>query len=243
MTFDASQFPWEDFLGRSQPGPVHNISTFHQDKTVLITGACGSIGSALVESIAGSDSRALILLDSSENNLFRIENELDKANCSGAPHVPILGSVCDKHLLCDVFERYRPDTVYHTAAYKHVPLMEANPFAVVLNNALGTRMLARVMLRCDGCDLMLTFTDKAVNPRRLLGVSKRIAKLVVLALGNSGTRMKAICLGNAGIGRQGSPAFPSADRKWRTCGCATGGSSLLSHHDRNSTLYPWSFLD
>jgi FlaA1/EpsC-like NDP-sugar epimerase len=160
------------------------------------------MGSALVKSLSASDPCAFALLDSSKTNLFRIENELDKANCSGA-HVPIFGSRCNKHLLCDVFELYRPEIVYHTAAYKHVSLMEANPFAAIGNNALGTHMSAKVMLRCGACDLMLISNDKAVNPRSLSGVSRRIAELVVLALGNSGTRMRATRSGNV-LGSEGS---------------------------------------
>jgi FlaA1/EpsC-like NDP-sugar epimerase len=231
MTLDASLFPWEDFLGRSLHDPMQSISNVHRDKTVLITGAGGSVGSALVKSLAAYGSRALILLDSSENNLFRIESQLDKANCS-AVHLPILGSVCDENLLCDVFERYRPEIVYHAAAYKHVPLMEANPFAVMRNNALGTYILARMTLRCGACDLMLISTDKAVNPRSLLGASKRIAELVVLALGDSGTCMKAIRLGNV-LGSEGSVVAIFLQQ------IANGEPVTVAHREARRYFSPW----
>jgi FlaA1/EpsC-like NDP-sugar epimerase len=170
-------------------------------KTILVTGAGGCIGSALVQSLASSNPRFLILLDHSEQNLHEINMQLDAAGKFS--YAAVLGDVLDAPLLTEIFDRYRPQTIYHAAAFKHVPLMESNPIAVVRNNALGTWELAKTAARFGAERLLMISTDKAVNPRSIMGASKRIAELALLRLSNANTKMNAVRLGNV-LGSQGS---------------------------------------
>ncbi len=167
----------------------------------MITGAGGYIGSALAKAIAQASPCSLVLLDSSERNLFEIGRHLKSA-------ATVLGSIDDGKLLDDIFTRFHPEIVYHAAAFKHVPLLEQNPFAGVRNNALGTCILAQAALRHGVSKFVLVSTDKAVNPHSILGVSKRIAELAVVALSSPDCQMNAIRLGNV-IGSPGSvvPVF------------------------------------
>jgi FlaA1/EpsC-like NDP-sugar epimerase len=177
------------------------ITSAHTGQSVLVTGAGGFIGSALAKAIAAANPRCLVLLDSSEHNLFEIGRHLKSA-------AAVLGSIDDRKLLDDIFARFRPEMVYHAAAFKHVPLLEQNPFAGVRNNALGTYVLAQAALRHGVSKFVLVSTDKAVNPHSILGVSKRIAELAVVAMSSPECRMNAIRLGNV-IGSPGSvvPVF------------------------------------
>ena len=164
-------------------------------QSVLVTGAGGYIGSALVKAIAAAGPSRIVLLDSCEQNLFEISRVV--------PGEAILGSVTDAALVDDLFRRFQPSTVYHAAAYKHVPLLEQNPFAAIHNNAIGTYTLAQALLRHGPSRLVLVSTDKAVNPCSFLGISKRIAELVVVSLSSPRHSMNAVRLGNV-IGSTGS---------------------------------------
>jgi FlaA1/EpsC-like NDP-sugar epimerase len=151
--------------------------------------------------------RQVILLDSSEGNLNEID--LDLAGEYGRDlHTAVLGDICDTTLLGEIFQRYNPKLVFHAAAFKHVPLMENNPFAAVRNNALGTDTLARMCQAERVSSLVMISTDKAVNPISIMGASKRVAELALLNLNHSRTRLSAVRLGNV-LGSQGSvlPAF------------------------------------
>jgi FlaA1/EpsC-like NDP-sugar epimerase len=178
------------------------LNTTHTGKTVLITGAGGCIGSALAKAIVNSGLGLVVLLDHSEQNLYEVHMELN-AGASGAPYVPVLGDILDDALLDEVLEKHRPDTILHAAAFKHVPLMEENPIAVIRNNVLGTWSLAKAALRNDVARLLMISTDKAVNPRSAMGAAKRIAELVLLRFSSSRTRMSALRLGNV-LGSHGS---------------------------------------
>jgi FlaA1/EpsC-like NDP-sugar epimerase len=171
-------------------------------RTILVTGAGGSIGSRLAKALSESHPHALILLDQSEHNLYRIQAELS-ATPGCVDHLPILGDICDGRLVADVVERYRPEVIYHSAAFKHVPLMEANPLAAIRNNALGTLTLAKAATEQAIPKLIMISTDKAVNPRSVMGASKRIAELVLTRWNGALTRMRAIRLGNV-LGSKGS---------------------------------------
>ena len=170
-------------------------------KTILVTGAGGYIGSALTEALALTHPRFLILLDHSEQNLYEVSMRLAAAGM--ANYAAILGDILDKPLLTEIFERYQPESIYHAAAFKHVPLMESNPIAVMRNNAIGTWELAKAAIQFDAERLLMISTDKAVNPRSIMGASKRIAELALIRMSDSKTKMNAVRLGNV-LGSHGS---------------------------------------
>lgn len=191
-------------------------------KRVLITGAGGSIGSALAHAVAARTPELLVLLDSSEQALYSIDREV------GAEHISVLADVCDEMALEEAFGRHRPEVVFHAAAFKHVPLIEAHPFAAVKNNAVGTFTLACAAVRHGAEQVVIVSTDKAVEPASIMGASKRIAELVALALPSRATRVKAVRLGNV-YGSQGSvvPLFEEQ--------IARGGPVTVT--DANATRY------
>jgi FlaA1/EpsC-like NDP-sugar epimerase len=208
LIFPLSETPaWTRFLPAQAQDPVVDtasvrFSSAHAGQSVLITGAGGYIGSALVKAIAAAGPSRVVLLDSSEHNLFQIQQHLESA----FGHVPcesVLGSVDAVHLLDDIFTRFQPEVIYHAAAFKHVPLLERNPLAAVRNNAIGTYTLAQAALRHGTPRLILISTDKAVNPHSIMGVSKRLAELAVVGISSPACRMNAIRLGNV-IGSTGS---------------------------------------
>ena len=178
------------------------MADVNSGKTILLTGAGGWIGSALARSLATSAPHFLILLDHSERNLHQIQTEL-AAIPIGVPHVAILGDVCDIALLAEIFQTHRPQVIYHAAAFKHVPLMEMNPLAAVQNNAIGTFRLARAACEHDAASLIMISTDKAVNPRSVMGASKRVAELALERWRGGSCIMKAVRLGNV-LGSPGS---------------------------------------
>jgi FlaA1/EpsC-like NDP-sugar epimerase len=191
---------WQALTGLS-PTPPRIPRKCLAHKRVLLTGAGGSIGSALAHAIAAANPAHLILLDTSEHSLYEIDRDLPATS----PHTALLGSVTDRLLLDDLFRHHRPEIVFHAAAFKHVPLIEQNPFAALANNALGTYTLAQAAADHRADHLILVSTDKAVDPHSLMGATKRIAELAILALGETSptTRMSAVRLGNV-LGSQGS---------------------------------------
>jgi FlaA1/EpsC-like NDP-sugar epimerase len=196
MNLNLENICWDGLFPRNAASS--NASDFartHRGVNILVTGAGGSIGSALAEAIYSLNPRTLVLLDSSEQNLYRIHSKL--SSLSGRErHVPVLGSVADERCVRSIFERYQPEIIYHSAALKHVPLGEMNPFAVVQNNVFGTSTLAMVARRFAVKRLVMISTDKAVNSRSIMGASKRLAEIVLLASGSPETRMTSIRLGN-----------------------------------------------
>src|ERR1700683_822304 len=163
----------------------------HAGQSVLVTGAGGYIGSALAKAIAAAGPSRFVLLDSSEHNLFQLQQHLESA-FGYVPCESVLGSVDAVNLLDDIFTRFQPDVIYHAAAFKHVPLLEYNPIAAVRNNAIGTYTLAQAALRHGTPKLILISTDKAVNPHSIMGGSKRLAELGVVSLSSMASRMNAL---------------------------------------------------
>ena len=200
MSSGTTSFDWNQLLpARNLASVSESLPVIHDGKTVLVTGAGGSIGSALVHAIAAQSPKLLILLDHSEQNLYEIETALSSSSTT-PPFLAVLGDAGDRQLLSSLFEENQPSIVYHAAAFKHVPLMEANPFAAIRNNALVTWNLARLAAEHDVAQFLLISTDKAAKPRSIMGASKRLAELAILRVGSAG---RAIRLGNV-LGSHGS---------------------------------------
>ena len=169
----------EDLLGR-EPIRVDlgQIFKYLSSKTVLITGAAGSIGSELARQIAAHRPRQLILMDIYENSAYELQLELQE-KCPGLNFVTIIGSVRDSRKLDEVFRTYKPDVTFHAAAHKHVPLMEDSPCEAIKNNTIGTYKTAYAAMM-HGCKrFVLISTDKAVNPTNIMGASKRMCEMVI----------------------------------------------------------------
>ena len=169
----------EDLLGREQVKlDLEPVFKFLHGKTVMVTGGGGSIGSELCRQIASHDPGRLIIFDIYENNAYDIQNELKK-NYPDLNLTVLIGSVRDSGKLQSVFEKYKPQVVYHAAAHKHVPLMEDSPCEAIKNNAIGTYKTAYAAMR-NGCErFILISTDKAVNPTNIMGASKRLCEMVI----------------------------------------------------------------
>jgi FlaA1/EpsC-like NDP-sugar epimerase len=196
----------EDVLGR-EPVEVdfEAVASYLRDETVLVTGAGGSIGSELCRQIARVGPRRLILVDHGETPLFEIERELlDDRSFTAA--VPVLADVKSPARMRQVFESYRPTIVFHAAAYKHVPMMEANPLESVRNNVLATKVVANVAAEFGAARFVLVSTDKALNPKAVYGQSKTLCEWIVEAYGaraDIATRFVAVRFGNV-LGSSGS---------------------------------------
>jgi FlaA1/EpsC-like NDP-sugar epimerase len=216
---------WHAFLHRHPPPELEiqreRSCALLAGKRVLVTGAGGSIGSALTRCIAQTGVRELVLLDSSEGALYDMQQALTEGK-GAALHVSVLSSVCEPAAIASLFEQHRPEIVFHAAAFKHVPLMEGNPFAAVANNALGTHILAEAAskYRCE--QLLMVSTDKAVAPSSIMGASKRIAELILLAPRADSISIKIVRLGNV-LGSSGS-VVPLFQRQ-----IAQGGPVTVSH--------------
>jgi FlaA1/EpsC-like NDP-sugar epimerase len=167
----------------------------YSGKIALVTGAAGCLGSAIAKALLGFTPRRLILLDNSESGLYRLQLELTGVP-TGSACAPILGDIQDGGLLAELFERYQPDIVFHAAAFKHLSILETNPFEAVRNNTVGTWSLARAAVRYKTAELLVISTDKAVNPHSVLGVSKRMAELASLRWSSAASPINVIRLGN-----------------------------------------------
>ncbi len=199
----------EDLLGRDQvEGLPHLLEQSVSMSAILVTGAGGSIGSELCRQILRNNPKLLVLLDQSEFGLYEIHRELlaiAEEEGLGAPLVTVLGSVTDSALLGRTFKRYKIDSVYHAAAYKHVSLVENNVIQGLKNNTFGTLYCAQAALDCGVPNFILISTDKAVRTTSVMGASKRLAEMILQALQeeNSGTRFSMVRFGNV-LGSSGS---------------------------------------
>ena len=173
----------EDLLGREVVPPREDLlKQSATDKVVLVSGAGGSIGSEICRQIHSLSPKILILLDSNEYALYSINRELVGSQQGGLDVVPVLGSVNDYSMLKRLMSRYRVQTVYHAAAYKHVPLVEQNILQGLLNNVIGTQVIAKASLNADVERFVMVSTDKAVRPTNVMGATKRFAELIVQSL-------------------------------------------------------------
>jgi FlaA1/EpsC-like NDP-sugar epimerase len=197
----------EDVLGRE---PVRmeldRVGAYLSGETVLVTGAGGSIGSELCRQIARVAPRRLVLLDHAEDNLFRIQRELeDERHVHPSTLAAVLADCKEEERMREVFSEHRPTIVFHAAAYKHVALMEVNPVEAVRNNALATRVVASIAGQCATRAFVLVSTDKAVTPATVMGASKALAEFALEAsqARYPGTRYTAVRFGNV-LGSSGS---------------------------------------
>jgi FlaA1/EpsC-like NDP-sugar epimerase len=223
---DLRELDIDDLLGREPVMPNHLLlSKNNFNKVVLITGAGGSIGSELCRQILAIGPEKLLLVELSEFALYAIHQELEQ-RLSGKKTVlvPLLASVQDKDRMHEIMSTWHPDTVYHAAAYKHVPLVEHNPAEGVKNNVMGTLRTAQAAAENGVADFVLISTDKAVRPTNIMGASKRLAEMVLQALAatQSGTKFSMVRFGNV-LGSSGSvvPKFRQQIRD--------GGPITLTH--------------
>jgi FlaA1/EpsC-like NDP-sugar epimerase len=213
----------EDVLGRA---PVEidfaRVARYLNGRAVLVTGAGGSIGRELCRQVAAIGARRLVMVDHAENNLFEIDLELRERGHAGLL-VPVIADCKDVSAMQRVFDAERPEIVFHAAAYKHVPMMELNPMQAVANNALATSVLADVAERFGVERFCLISTDKAVEPKTVMGASKALAERVVEAHGGlARTRFAAVRFGNV-LGSSGS-VLPIFRRQ-----IAEGGPVTVTH--------------
>ncbi|MGE5466103.1 MAG: polysaccharide biosynthesis protein [Ignavibacteria bacterium] len=225
---DLRELDIDDLLGREPVSPNHillgrNIT----GKIVLVTGAGGSIGSELCRQILAVSPAVLLLVEQSEFALYQIHQELlTRSGDAGVKLVPLLASVRDEDRMREIMSTWKPDTAYHAAAYKHVPLVEHNPAEGIRNNVMGTLIAARVAAEHGVADFVLISTDKAVRPTNVMGASKRLAEMVLQALSavHTATKFTMVRFGNV-LGSSGSvvPKFRQQIRD--------GGPITLTHPD------------
>lgn len=194
-----------DLLGRKEVKlDQQSLKSNLKCKTVLVTGAGGSIGSELCRQIAQFCPARLLLLGHGENSIYLIHKELSSRYKDDIELIPIIADIQDRERIFHIMETYRPDRVYHAAAHKHVPLMEYNPTEAVKNNIYGTRNVAEAAKAAGVAKFVMISTDKAVNPPNVMGATKRVAEMVVTSLNEEGkTLFSAVRFGNV-LGSRGS---------------------------------------
>jgi len=216
-----------DLLGREQVRlDVSAISEYLRDKTILVTGAGGSIGSEIVRQVARFNPEKVLLLGRGENSLFELQQDLMDL-FPGLPHELVIADVQNRAKLQRIYKKYRPQVVFHAAAHKHVPLMEANADQAILNNVGGTRNVAELALEWGVEHFVNISTDKAVNPTSVMGASKRIAEMVVRQCASKAKphqHFVSVRFGNV-LGSRGS-VIPTFKRQ-----IAAGGPVTLTHPD------------
>ncbi len=213
-----------DLLGRAAiqlDNPI--VAEALSGRIVLVTGGAGSIGSELVRQIAINTEAKLIVLDQAESPLYDLQQELKHLISSDSAF--IVGNVRDKQFMESVFQKYKPEVVFHAAAYKHVPLMEHNPYESVRTNVYGTKIVADLASAYGVDKFVMISTDKAVNPTNVMGATKRIAEIYVSALnGLSATNYIVTRFGNV-LGSNGS-VIPLFEKQLKN-----GGPLTVTHHD------------
>lgn len=194
-----------DLLGRDEVKlDMQQIATKLSKKTVLVSGAGGSIGSEICRQIARFSPERLILLGHGENSIYLIDKELKNTYGQSIEIIPVIADIQDRKRIFEVMEQYKPDRVYHAAAHKHVPMMEYNPKEAVKNNIFGTKNMAEGAKAAGVGSFVMISTDKAVNPPNVMGATKRVAEMIVTGLNEVGkTKFAAVRFGNV-LGSRGS---------------------------------------
>ncbi len=195
----------EDLLGREPIEVDFNLmGSYIQDSTILVTGAGGSIGSELCRQIANIMPKKLIMLDNYENNLYSIQQELIRKYGDSIKMIAVVASIREQKRIEKIFDKYRPEVVFHAAAHKHVPLMENSPGEAIKNNIFGTLNVAMLSSKYNVKRFLLISTDKAVNPTNVMGATKRAAEMIIQSLNEeSKTEFVAVRFGNV-LGSNGS---------------------------------------
>ncbi|MGM0877166.1 MAG: polysaccharide biosynthesis protein [Bacillota bacterium] len=216
----------EDLLGRDPVElDIQSISKKLTGKTILVTGAGGSIGSEICRQVCKFKPKNILLLGHGENSIYSIDMELRNLYQNEFEIIPVIADIQDRHRIFDVMEDHKPDVVYHAAAHKHVPLMEYNPKEAVKNNVIGTKNVAEAADTFGVGTFVLVSSDKAVNPTNVMGSTKRIAEMVIQELDkHSNTRFVAVRFGNV-LGSRGSviPLFKNQIQ--------AGGPITVTHPD------------
>ncbi|MCM3636538.1 polysaccharide biosynthesis protein [Sporosarcina luteola] len=195
----------EDLLGREEVQlDLKAIADKLTNKTILVTGAGGSIGSEICRQVLEFRPKQLLLLGHGESSIYNTDMELRKKFTKNTNIIPIIADVQDRERIFDIIDQYKPDVIYHAAAHKHVPLMEANPMEAVKNNIFGTKNIAEAADMFSVSHFVLVSTDKAVNPPNIMGATKRFAEMIVQNLAKtSETKFAAVRFGNV-LGSRGS---------------------------------------
>ncbi|HFI0237281.1 TPA: polysaccharide biosynthesis protein [Streptococcus suis] len=205
-----------DLLGRPEVElDQEELNHYFEGKTILVTGAGGSIGSELCRQIVKFSPKRLLLLGHGENSIYLIHRELSGKYQDKIEIVPLIADIQDRDLLFEIMTAYKPDIVYHAAAHKHVPLMEYNPHEAVKNNIFGTKNVAEAAKAARVEKFVMVSTDKAVNPPNVMGATKRVAEMIVTGLNEAGqTQFAAVRFGNV-LGSRGSvvPLFKEQIKK------------------------------
>lgn len=218
----------EDLLGREQVElNISEIAGYLKDKIVLVTGGGGSIGSELCRQIAKFNPKKLLILDIYENGAYELQTELKIKYGNNINMDVIIASVREKDRIEEVFKKYKVDVVFHAAAHKHVPLMEANPKEAIKNNIIGTYNIAEISSKYNVKKFVLISTDKAVNPTNIMGATKRFCEMIIQAMDKvSKTEFVAVRFGNV-LGSNGSviPLFKKQIKE--------GGPVTVTHPEIN----------
>jgi len=216
----------DDLLGRSVfhlAEHLPEVSAHYRGKRILVTGAGGSIGSELCRQIAAMKPAEIVLLDKDENSVFEIDNDLKGGDGNGVKVHPVIANIKNGDRLKLIFESYKPEVVFHAAAHKHVPLMEANVAEAVLNNVLGTINVVETAAAAGVESFIFVSTDKAVNPTSVMGATKKLGEIIVqMCAKRHGTRFSCVRFGNV-LGSRGSvvPLFKKQIEK--------GGPVTVTH--------------
>ena len=213
---DFQEIDIADLLGRPEVVlDQKELNLYFEGKTILVTGAGGSIGSEICRQITRFSPKRLLLLGHGENSIYLIHRELQEKYGKSIELIPVIADVQDRERIFDIMATYQPNVVYHAAAHKHVPLMEYNPHEAVKNNIFGTKNVAEAAKAANVEKFVMISTDKAVNPPNVMGATKRVAEMIVTGLNESGkTQFAAVRFGNV-LGSRGSvvPIFKDQVKK------------------------------
>jgi FlaA1/EpsC-like NDP-sugar epimerase len=221
---DLREVRFEDLLGRPPVNlDVRDIKNYIMGKRILITGAGGSIGSELCRQIVKFTPESVAIFDAAEPNLYAMQMEFEN-QIGFKNYIPVLGGIQSEKLVGKVFSAYRPQVVFHAAAYKHVPMLEQNPWQAIQNNIRGTQFLLENSIKWGVKNFVLVSTDKSVRPTNVMGASKRICELLLQSHLGNGTALMSVRFGNV-VGSSGSviPLFREQIER--------GGPVTVTHPD------------